>query len=263
MLKNRLRVLIHKLLLPRGREYKHQTELEDGWDKYFILSGKKSICVLQKDVQGLSNGIVILSHPYLAEAKAFYLLRDHAEMYLTQGFGVVMFDFNGFGESPFVDFDYASDLSAVADYIRQKMPEIPIFGHGVSFGASHTITYGTRPDNVFHKIIIENCLDNNLSYYKKRNSKLYLLMRGLMKVFPSVNKDHNYVHTINRLKNINSALFIYNTGDDLTTIQMGEQLHASCNIHASILIFKGQHLQAFQKNKNKYTEDVISFLLRG
>ncbi len=261
MLKNKIRVLTLKLLLPRGRQYQHEAGIEVRWNKYFVKSGEKNLCVLQRSVLDSAKGIIILSHSYLAEAKKFYLTRGHAQMYLDQGFEVVIFDFNGFGESPFVDFDYCGDLTAVADFIQKSNPGKPVFGHGVSFGASHTITYGTAADNVFQRIIIENCLDSNLSYYRKRNIKLHFMMLSLMKIFPAVNKDHNYINGIKNLKNIKRALFIYNTDDDLTTIKMGEQLCEACNVTASMEIFSGQHLQAFQKNPDKYTEKVISFLL--
>lgn len=261
MLKNKIRVLTHKLLLPRGRQYRHQADLETGWNKHFIVSGEKKICMIHKSISDGNKGVVILSHPYVADAKCFFLTRGHAQMYLDKGFDVVLFDFNGFGESSFVDFDYCSDLKVVVEYMHQHKPGFPIFGHGISFGASHTITYSTQTDNCFKKIIIENCLDSNLSYYKNRNRKLHFTMLGLMKIFPTVNKDHNYVNSVGRLKKVDRVLFIYNIEDDLTTVQMGEQLMNACNIPSGMEIFHGQHLQAFQKNEEKYTKDVISFLL--
>ena len=200
MVKKMISVLVHKLLLPRGRQYTARPDLEVGWDKEFIELGKKRICILwYRNTIMPSKGIILLSHPYLAEAKSFFLLRGHAEMYIRNQYQVVLFDFNGFGESPFVDFNYSEDLALVADFVRQRVIDLPQFGHGVSFGASHTIVYSTRDQNVFQKIIVENCLDSNLSYYKKRNRRLHLFMLGLMKIFPLVNKDHNYVKSVSKL----------------------------------------------------------------
>jgi uncharacterized protein len=260
MIKSKIRLLTHRLLMPRGRQYTHDVALEAGWRKNFLVSGEKNICVIQKSNQHHAQHAVILAHPYLADAKKFFLARGHAQMYLDHGFDVIIFDFNGFGESPFIDFDYSGDLAIVAEYLHASNPDLHITGHGISFGASHTINYATQQDNVFKKIIIENCLDSNLSYYKKRNKNLHFLMLGLMKVFPNVNRDHNYVKGINHLKNIQNVLFIYNTEDDLTTVEMGRKLSKACNIPFSFSTFSGQHLRAFQDNKDDYINSVISFI---
>ncbi len=260
MIKSKIRELTHKLLLPRGRHYRAEPDLEIGWFKYYINSGSREICTLQIFQEQESKGIIILAHPYLSVAKKFFLIRGHAKMYYDAGYDVIIFDFNGFGESPFVDFNYAFDLSVVASHIKNRYPAKRISGHGVSFGASHTISYSTQPDNVFDKIIIENCLDSNLSYYRKRNLKLHWTMLLLMKIFPTVNRNHNYVESISKLKNISKALFIYNAEDDLTTIEMGEKLLNACNICSEIIVFKGQHLNAFQDNQFVYTNKVTTFL---
>jgi hypothetical protein len=260
-IKSKIRVMVHQLLLPRGRQYVPLPELEYGWEKNFIENGDKKICVLwHKNRSYETNRIVILSHPYLADAKSFFLIRGHAEMYMNHRYQVMLFDYNGFGESPFVDFNYAEDLLMVADFVKKSVSEAVVFGHGISFGASHTINYSTKEQNVFHKIIVENCLDSNLSYYKKRNRKLHVVMLGLMKIFPQVNKDHNYIKSMSNLVGVNGVLLIYNNNDDLTTVSMGESLYHASNIPAKLVTFDGIHLRALQDNKKEYTEEVISFL---
>jgi len=255
-----IRNLVHKLLLPRGRQYTTEVHLEKGWTKYTIEKNKKKLCILQNKAEGTTKGIIVLAHPYLADAKKYFLKNGHAKMYIENGYDTVIFDFNGFGESPFINFSYDEDLKMVAEHIKKTNPDLPVFGHGISFGASHTITYASCQNNVFNKIIIENCLDSNLSYYRKRNKNLHFLMLGLMKIFPNVNKNHNYINTIKHLKKISNVLFIYNSEDDLTTIAMGEQLHQNCSIPCSLEIFSGKHLGAFQNNKKRYAEVISSFL---
>ena len=253
--------MMHQLLLPRGRQYNPRPELEYGWDKIFIENGEKRICVLWNKNSSIdTNRIIILSHPYLTDAKSFFLVRGHTEMYLEHQYQVVLFDYNGFGESPFVDFNYAEDLRIVADFVKKRASEAIVFGHGISFGASHTINYGTKEQNVFHKIIVENCLDSNLSYYRKRNKKLHVVMLGLMKIFPQVNKDHDYIKSMSKLTGVNGVLLIYNNNDDLTTVSMGKSLYLASNIPAQLVTFDGIHLRALQDNKEAYTKEVISFL---
>lgn len=260
MIKKSIRNFTHKLLLPRGRKYIPDAELEFGWTKVNEQYKNKQICILYKKTNQISKGKVILAHPYLSDAKLFYLKHGHAQMYIQKGFDVYLFDFNGFGESPFLNFYYEEDLMIVAEFAKKTNPTLPVFGHGISFGASHTLTYSTWKNNVFNKIIIENCLDTNLSYYKKRNKKLYYLMLGLMKIFPDVNKHHDYIISSKKLKYASKVLFIYNTKDDLTTIDMGKQLHQNCSVSSILEIFEGQHLNAYKDNVIRYTEVILSFL---
>lgn len=260
MIKKIIRNYTHRLLMPRGRNYISDHQLETGWTKIKEAYKNKQICILYKKTDITSKGTIILAHPYLADAKLFFLRRGHAEMYLKLGFDVFLFDFNGFGESPFLNFDYEEDLMIVSEFAKSLNPSQSVSGHGISFGASHTLTYATFKNNVFDNIIIENCLDSNLSYYRKRNKKLHFLMLGLMKIFPKVNRNHDYTKNIKHLKNINNVLFIYNMGDDLTTIAMGEQLLLNCNKSCKMEIFEGKHLNAFQDNEKRYTEVISSFL---
>lgn len=259
-LKKYLRTLAHQLLLPRGRSYHSDTSLETGWEKISISRGHSFISALVRGPETKVAGTVVLSHPYLSDAKQFFLKRGHAGMYLELGYRVVLFDYNGFGESPFQDFSYESDIKAVVTYVKNQYREQSLTGHGVSFGASHVITYSTFSDQLFDSIIIENCLDSNLSYYKKRNKALHLLMLSLMRFFPGINRHHDYIKSISCLAPLKKVLFIYNTHDDLTTINMGNQLSAACNMPGDMAIFEGKHLNAFQDNKKKYTRLITSFL---
>jgi predicted alpha/beta-fold hydrolase len=260
MIKKIIRNHTHKLLMPRGRDYISDHQLETGWTKTNQDYKNKQICILYKKTDVKSKGTIILAHPYLAESKQFFLKRGHAEMYLRLGFDVFLFDFNGFGESPFINFAYEEDLMIVAEFAKSINPNQTVSGHGISFGASHTVTYASLNNNVFDNIIIENCLDSNLSYYKKRNKKLHFLMLGLMKIFPKVNKNHDYTKSIKQLKNIKDVLFIYNMQDDLTTMAMGDHLLQNCNKSCTMEIFEGRHLNAYQDNEKRYTEVISSFL---
>lgn len=250
-------------MLPRGRKFIPDPLLESGWKKFFINSRGKDICTLLLEAPSQPKGVVILAHPYLAEARNFFLGRGHADMYRSLGYHVITFDFNGFGESPFHDFAYASDLEAVADEARRRYGNLLICGHGVSFGASHTITYATRESNHFDCIIIENCLDSNLSYYKKRNRKLHYLVKALMKIFPGSNSDHNYVRSISRLHNVNRVLLIYNSDDELTTPIMGRQLEEACNKPVTFCLMNGKHLNALKDNQALYSKTISVFLSDG
>ncbi|HMR86766.1 MAG TPA: hypothetical protein PKD51_01365 [Saprospiraceae bacterium] len=263
-MKSFIKNTLHKILLPRGRAYQEDKTLLDGWNKINMASGLKSICAIHKETTSISpKGVVFLSHPYLADAKQFFLRNGHAQMYLEGGFHVTIFDYNGFGESKFSDFNYAEDFNIVVKYFRNIFPDTLFYGHGISFGASNLINYTNDSSHQLNKIIIENCLDSNLTYYKKRNIKLYYLMRALMKVFPFANKNHDYSKGVQSIKNVSDALFLYNTEDTLTTIEMGEKLQKNCIVPSQMVIFGGKHLEAFVTEPERYKLTVANFIINN
>ncbi len=259
-MKDKIKKIIHQLILPRGKQFIEDRELTIGWEKKIIGYGNKQICVIHQS-PAIAHSLMILAHPYLSEARQFYLRRGHAAMYLNMGFHVVIFDFNGFGESPFEDFNYDEDVSIVTEHFHTMYPEKKIIGHGISFGASHVLSYATKMNHHFGKIIIENCLDSNLSYYKKRNIKLFYVIKSLMAFFPGANKNHDYVKSAGNILKVENMLLIYNEEDDLTTIEMGQKILAKCNVPAQIEIFKGKHLEAYQKDTLKYVTVISKFLI--
>lgn len=256
---------LHSLILPRGKAYKEEKGLDDGWDKYFVQGNKKHLCCLSKktELTSCAVGIVILCHPYLSDAKQYYLKNGHAEVYLALGFNVILFDFNGFGESSFHNFSYEEDIALVVKDGQTKNPNLPIYGHGISFGAANIIVYAAMKNSSFDKIIIENCLNSNLNYYKVRKKSIYYLMKGMMKVFPKINKNHDYTIQIGKNAVKREVLFLYNTDDSLTTIEMGHQLAASCRSPYQFEVFAGQHLEAISKERSRYIAVLKSFYHSG
>jgi len=262
-MKSPTKKVLHKILFKRALKYKSQPELEINYTKTYIESRDKKICILTNVEKKSDSPIVILAHPYLSEAKLFYIKNGHADMYRSIGISVVLLDFNGFGESPFVNFRFEDDIEMTAEWISEKYPHRKIIIHGISFGASHTITYGKFPQNIAHKTIIENCLDSNLSYYKKRNRKIYLLTKLLMTLYPRGNKNHDYVSSIKEQKNIKKTLLIYNDEDDLTTLEMGQNLKNACNIPQQFEIFHGKHLNALKESPDRYRDIIKKFIFES
>ncbi len=255
---SKIKKWFHGILMPRGKNFVNIKELEVDWHHIDIKDAQKTISTIYKIVD-TNRPTIILCHPYLAESRQFFLKRGHAQMYLELNCNVVIFDFNGFGQSPFVDFNYHEDVDMVINHFKGLIQHPSIVCHGVSFGASQTITYTSQPSHLVDKIIIENCLDSNLSYYKRRNKNLYFMMRGMM-VIPGINKNHDYVKAAAKIKNVQKALLIYNIDDDLTTIAMGEKILKALNTSSEMTIFEGKHLEAISKNTSEYKLIISNFL---
>ena len=55
-------------------------------------------------------GNVLLAHPMGKDAKGFFLRDGHARFLRENGFKLMLFDFNGFGESEEGNFSYMEDV---------------------------------------------------------------------------------------------------------------------------------------------------------
>lgn len=246
-------------MLPRATQYQKQEELYTGWTEVLIAKDDKHIRTYFRRQKSMSEGMVILCHPYVISASQFFLERGHAAMYFELGYDVCIFDFNGFGLSRFEDFDFWKDIKIVHDFIRAESFATPIHLHGISFGAAQIILFLTK-ENLTINAIIENCLDQNTSYYKVRNRKIYQFFKVLMAVIPGFNKDHVYTKTIKNMYNTNT-LFIYNKQDTLTTIAMGQKLFASLpSAQKQFTILEGRHLEAITLQPTEYKDIIDQFL---
>jgi pimeloyl-ACP methyl ester carboxylesterase len=78
---------------------------------------------------GPAKGAVVCVHPLGAAAKGFFLQSGRAHALRRGGFDVVLFDFDGFGESPQGDRNYAADLRAAAAYARKRAPCGALFAY--------------------------------------------------------------------------------------------------------------------------------------
>lgn len=249
---------LHQIILPRGRQFVLDPGLQEGWTQKLFTHNNRSVNLIFKTVTGAKK-TVILAHPYLADARQFYQKRGYDTLYLDLRCNVVLFDFNGFGETPFQDFSYEKDLDMVTAFTSEHFPDTKLILHGISFGGSHTISYATHNPNNVDKFIIENTLDSNLSYYKKRNFRLYKLMRVMMKISSKINANHNYVVAARKMKH-NGVLFIYNDEDDLTTIAMGKQIMSNCPEPKRLEVFRGKHLEAYPNSPDLYRQTIRNFI---
>ena len=257
-MKSYIKRIVHQILLPRGKQFVLDAQCVVGWETEQVENNGRVIQILYKYLPQATQ-TVILAHPYLGDARQFFQKRGYTDIYLEMCCNVVLFDFNGFGESPFVDFSYDKDLALVVTFCKDKFSETKLIGHGISFGGSHTVTYATYDDHKMDKFIIENILDSNLSYYRKRSKTLYNMMRLLMKLSSRINADHDHIKAASKMQH-HGALFIYNDEDDLTTLDMGIKIMEKCPEPKKMVIFNGKHLEAYSKNTEKYKKTIREFI---
>lgn len=247
-----------KVFFPRAYQYTART-YDDGLIRLKIPRTKEVLL----DAIHIDNGsgtLVILNHPYRVEAKDYYLDSGHLAMYTDMGCDVLIYDFNGFGQSDDLDMKLWEDTQSVARYVNEHMTYEKVVLHGISLGASQAINACDR-DLGIDILIIESCLDKNTSYFLKRNKKIYVLLTTLTILVPFLLPKTSFLREIKRLKHLDRVVFLYGEDDDLTTVDMGKGLYDRCPMAAEFHILKGGHLELITHDKSRYIKALRSAIL--
>lgn len=166
-----LNVITQKVFFPNTK-VKPNPKWEDSYmeigevKKVKVERDGKVISAIQISKSEKPKGIVILGHPISKKAKYFYNEKTRVEIYLKNGLDVVVFDFNGFGESDRIDLRYWKDAQAVINHFKKVQPNIPFVLHGLSFGAFHVLrAYKDLPQNSI--VVLENMSRSLYDYWKR------------------------------------------------------------------------------------------------
>ena len=207
-----------------------------------------------------AKATIILAHPMGKAAKAEFLKTDYAYFLLKNGYNVVIFDFNGFGESSMGSFYYHHDLIIVRDKAVQLFPGKPLALHGISFGANWGTVALQREDNTISVAILESGA-TNLPEFWIHYPMAHRILRWLYRIRPSYEQYANFEQAISQTKNCKKLLFIYADPDDYTPVSMGVRLKKSSNVDADLELFEGaSHAMAVRADKERYFTLTLQFL---
>jgi len=107
-------------------------------------------------IKGDSAKAVVLSNGIRGNRRG---LVERAKLYVEAGFGVLLIDLRGTGESEAQPISYGwyerHDIHAAADFLRKK-GYTHIGAHGISLGAAATV-YGLQEEPDYAFIILESC----------------------------------------------------------------------------------------------------------
>lgn len=113
------------------------------------------------------RGIVLLCHPFIKYGMHYFVNNGLENDLLLMGYRVVLFNFKGFGRSTVKGHAFSEDVVSVAEYIKQRYPQEPVFLIGCSFGgyhASHALPYH---EDLFKAIILDSVPITVRRYFKK------------------------------------------------------------------------------------------------
>jgi pimeloyl-ACP methyl ester carboxylesterase len=235
----------------------------EGWTPFDIPSATGStLAGLYARSHGARKGVVVCAHPMQRCAKGFYLKSGRADALRRNGYDVLLFDFNGFGESPHGDFDYPEDVLAAAEIARHVAAGAPVHAFGASFGAGWTLCAAARKP-VFDSIVLENPWTTMEEYYAgKAGASSALATLSLL--FPRTARSLRPLDMIRALPKSARLMLIGCMRDRTTPIEMTRRLDGLCDIPAARrdlwLVPEGGHLTACESDAAAYEKRVIGFL---
>ena len=204
---------------------------------------------------------VVLGHPMGKEAKGYFLKRGYTDLLRYNGFNVVIFDINGFGESTHGSFSYFEDIIAIGIKTKKLTPKLPIVYHGISLGASWATISFADEAHVYDFAIIESASTSLLEFWVIF-PVAYRTLQAINAIMPNYRKKVEMIERIKEAKHLQSLLLIYSERDRWTPLDMGKRFKQNSPVPTELwTIDKARHAEIMKSpNKDAYQEKIISYL---
>ncbi len=203
------------------------------------------------------KGIIVMGHPMGKEAKAYFLKNGYTDVLRNHGYHVLLFDLNGFGESPVGNFDYFEDVIAAGKEAKKRYPDLPIGYHGISMGGQFA-TIAFAEEQVFDFAIIESAA-NTLEDFWIHYPIAYYALRCIYFFMPKYRKRIKMIDRIKEAKGLKKLLLIYLENDAVIRNDAGPKFKDAASVPSELVIFKGaKHAQI---PKSEHREAYFKLLL--
>lgn len=242
-------------------KYKPRNEYQYGaeWQDVSINRGEGKLSIKILEANGESRGVIILSHPMKEMGKYFFIAYGHAQLYHSLGYHIVLFDFNGFGESTDTkNFNFTQDVLDTIEVTKQYFPNAHIGLHGVSFGASQIILAALDDESKVNGLLVESAVSSNIDYYRGRGSNLFHILNAYNAFFPSKNAHNLYYNVVTQIKST-PILYLYGEQDVITPLWMGEKLYENTPTDKELVILQAHHLTLITDEPDLYRQTIQKF----
>ena len=203
---------------------------------------------------------IVLAHPMGKEAKAYFIKNGYTNLLRENGYNVLIFDINGFGESSNGNFSYFEDIIAIGKVAKELKPNLPIGYHGISLGAMWSTIAFAENSHLYNFAIIESSA-TTLDEFWINFPIAYKTLKILNFLLPKYKNKIRMIDRIKEVKNLNSILFIYSLTDNWTTVEMGRKLNENCNVKSELWTIENAKHAMIMKSEFKvdYENKIINY----
>jgi pimeloyl-ACP methyl ester carboxylesterase len=214
---------------------------------------------------GIARGTLVLAHPMGKAAKGFWLRQGHAELFRRDGYNVLLFDANGFGESEPASFDYPADVLAAGLWAQARTPQLAVGLVGASFGAGWGLCAMARPGSPFKMAVLEAAFPT-LPDFWRHYPFAYAALRVSQFVWPRMERNLRPEREAARVLGKPSVLLLYGDRDRYTPPAHGERLAKAFGAAATVemtVLPEVDHTFALRDAAARYTELVLSHVRKS
>lgn len=263
-----MKKIIHKIL---RKPFFGRFEVPWVWPKNISQEGWEAITIPLPNNQELKGywkeasspkATLVLAHPMGRAAKGFWLRHGHADLFVNEGYNVLIFDANGFGESQGFSFDYPNDIYYAGIYAQKRTPKLKIGLVGASFGAAWGLCSLAKEDHPFKVAVFEGAF-TTLPEFWKHYPVAHAILKLSNAIAPTFNKELNPLEKAQKIKYQTPLLLIYGENDIYTPPEFGDRLKKVLDnvTHVELKTFKdGEHTYIFRDFPEEYRNSVLPFL---
>lgn len=207
-----------------------------------------------------AKATIVLGHPMGKEAKGYFIKNGYTALLKQNGYNVVIFDINGFGESTHGSFAYYEDIVAIGIKAQSLTPELPIGYHGISLGGQWATIAFADETHPYKFAIIESAA-TSLEEFWIMFPSAYKALKIFNLFLPRFRKKILMIERIKEAKHLKSLLLIYSKADDWTPPEMGERFKANSPIATELWTVATAKHASIMKSDDKviYQDKIIAY----
>lgn len=235
---------------------------QQGWEAVSIpVSAQHTLAGYWKSAEN-AKATVVLAHPMGKSAKAFWLRYGHADLFIANGYNVLIYDANGFGESQGFSFQYPNDIYAAGVFAQNKAPELNVGLIGASFGAAWGLCSLAQANHPYKMAVLEGVFPT-LPEFWKHYPVAHAVLQASNIVVPKFNRELNPLRKSGQIKQKPPILLMYSESDIYTPPIFGHKLKAALEPHTSVelhTVQSAEHTHIYRDQPEQYQARVLPFL---
>jgi alpha-beta hydrolase superfamily lysophospholipase len=207
-----------------------------------------------------AKATIVLGHPMGKEAKGYFLKNGYCNLLLNNGYNVLIFDINGFGESGHGNFSYFEDIVAISIKAKELTPNLQIGYHGISLGGQWATISFADNSHCYDFAIVESAA-TTLTEFWVNFPFAHKALLFLNFVLPKFKAKINMVERIKEAKKLKSILFIYSHTDTWTPVAMGVRFQKNCNVKSDLwTVPEAKHASIMKSDfSEQYKQKILDY----